>query len=105
MATRKAKAGTSVPAKKPVPRASPKKPASKPIKDEAAALAAKALNHRSDGRYKIIRGTDMLDLADAMNRNAENGWVLVGGLALSPTNPMDMQSVPHPYHVIMEFKP
>jgi len=90
MATRKARGGVSAPP------------------DEAAALAAKALDHRSDGQYKIIRGTDFRDLADAVNENIEKGWVPIGGHVVeapSMNDMLDPQKVPHPWSISMVFKP
>ena len=40
--------------------------------------------------YKIIRGTDWLDLADAVNTSLAQGWVLAGGVTHVPVDPMTL---------------
>jgi hypothetical protein len=40
--------------------------------------------------YKIIRGSDMIDLATAVNRAMQRGWTPVGGVVFVPTDPMQI---------------
>ena len=50
-------------------------------------------------RYKIIRGRDMVDLANAVNANIEAGWVPSGGVCYVPPNLIDVGAdiQPHPF--------
>jgi len=49
--------------------------------------------------YKIIRGVDMLDLADAVNSSIASGWVPIGGVCHVPPGFLDLQPgvTPHPF--------
>ena len=38
--------------------------------------------------YKIIRGYDWLDLADAINASMADGWLPTGGLVYVPRDPI-----------------
>jgi hypothetical protein len=52
-------------------------------------------------RYKIIRGTDMVDLADAVNDNMRDGWIPLGGVMYAPPDPIESfaaGATPHPYY-------
>lgn len=52
-------------------------------------------------RYKIIRGTDMLDLAEAVNGAMNEGWVPLGGVMYAAPDPIEsfaVGTVPHPYY-------
>jgi hypothetical protein len=52
-------------------------------------------------RYKIIRGTDMLDLADAVNQAMDAGWEPLGGVMYAPPDPIESfaaGATPHPYY-------
>lgn len=82
--------------------------AAAPPPDEAAILAAKALDHQYDGAYKIIRGTDIVDLMLAVNASMEQGWMPIGGVAIEPLSMAEMmnpQSVPHPFYQALVFQP
>ena len=43
-------------------------------------------------KYKIIRGADMLDLADAVNASMESGWVPIGGVCHVQPGLMDLNA-------------
>jgi len=51
--------------------------------------------------YKIIRGTDVWDLAEACNKAVYEGWQPLGGPMHSPPGPLDILqakgNIPHPY--------
>ena len=48
--------------------------------------------------YKIIRGTSIADLADAVNENIGKGWQPHGGICFAQPGVMDiMVAVPHPW--------
>lgn len=50
------------------------------------------------GDYKILRGTDIADLADAVSANMLNGWKPQGGLCFAQPGLMDVNSgEPHPW--------
>ena len=59
-------------------------------------MAEKEAGERPEPFYKIIRGTDIVDLAEAVSRSIEKGWVPVGGVAFAPPGVGDMASKPHP---------
>ena len=50
-------------------------------------------------RYKVIRATDMLDLADAVNASMASGWVPTGGVCHVTPGFLDLQPgvTPHPF--------
>ena len=49
--------------------------------------------------YKIIRGMDAPDLANAVNLAMRAGWEPSGGVMYAPPNPLDMtgNKSPHPF--------
>jgi len=52
--------------------------------------------------YKIIRGMDVRDLAEACNKAVHEGWQPLGGPMYSAPTPMDIANIaggiqPHPY--------
>ena len=50
--------------------------------------------------YKIIRGTDVRDLAEACNKAVHEGWDPLGGPMYSAPSPLDIaqgMTQPHPY--------
>ena len=62
---------------------------------------------KTPAAYKIIRGTDMRDLAQAVNEAIKNGWIPQGGPAYCPPAVFDDQSkIPHPLmQALVKFEP
>ena len=66
--------------------------------DELVELTLADAPEQSAG-YKIIRGVDMLDLADAVNASIAKGWVPIGGVCHVTPGFLDLQPgvTPHPF--------
>ena len=71
---------------------------------DQAAIAHIVQDVADPPRYKIIRGVDMLDLAEAVNVSMHEGWEPLGGVMYAPPDPIESfaaGAMPHPYYQAM----